>query len=142
MNPYASKAEDIPTGDKYADVPFYGRYCPGPLDFRVDPQHIGSSSEESLKYWSSVIEKCNESNQIYPADDDGRDVFALGSVIIKSGHLHEHPEIDFSYADANEVAAVEVARSVLEGVSVPRIYFSGKVWTFPSNPKSKLMRRR
>ncbi|KAG8421703.1 hypothetical protein J3458_003556 [Metarhizium acridum] len=65
---------------------------------------------------------------IYPADEnEGRDVFAVGSIIVKSSHRHQHARIDYSYADANEVEAIAIARSVLEGVRVPDIYFAGKI---------------
>ncbi|KAI0403561.1 kinase-like domain-containing protein [Xylaria palmicola] len=133
MNPYESNPDNIPATDRYADVPFYGRYFPRHDDFRVDPQHVNSQSPASLQYWASVVDLCNESARIYPADEGGRDVFALGSVIVKSSHLHgpknggQPAEIDYSYADANEVQAVAIAKSALEDVRVPEIFFSGKI---------------
>lgn len=127
MNPYLANPDDIPSGDRYAEVPFYGRYFPKAQDFRVDPEHINSNSEDSLRYWSSVLAQCTEAIQIYPADDYGRDVFALGTVIIKSGHLHEHAEIDYTYADDNEVQAIAIAKDSLKGVAVPNVFFAGKV---------------
>ncbi|OBT74384.1 hypothetical protein VF21_06822 [Pseudogymnoascus sp. 05NY08] len=132
MNPYASNPDDIPVTDLYADVPLYGRYFPRQDDFQVDLQHVNSPSTASLQYWASVVELCNESFRIYPADEGGRDVFALGSVIVKSSHLHDAgngqiKEIDFSYADANEVQAIAIVKSILKGVRVPDIFFSGKV---------------
>ncbi|KAK3690232.1 hypothetical protein B0T22DRAFT_491514 [Podospora appendiculata] len=132
MNPFVSNPDDIPATDKYADVPFYGRYFPRPDDFRVDFQHVNSQSADSLQYWGSVVDLCNESVRIYPADEGGRDVFALGSIIVKSSHLHmigdtQHTEIDYSYADANEVQAIGIAKSALRDVSVPDIYFAGKI---------------
>ncbi len=128
MDPYATDAGRIPSTDLYADIPLYGRYCPRPDDFRVDSRHINSRSADSLEYWASVLELCNESNRIYPAPDGGRDVFALGSVIVKSSHLHKtNAEIDYSYADANEVQAIALATSVLDDIKVPAIYFTGKV---------------
>ena len=91
-----------------------------------------SQSTASLQYCASAVDLCNESVRIYPADEGGRDVFALGSVIVKSSHLHnpgngQHTEIDYSYADANELQAVAIAKSVLKDVRVPEIFFSGKV---------------
>lgn len=132
MNPYVSNPDDIPATDKYADVPFYGRYFPKQDDFRIDPQHVNSQSTASLQYWASVVDLCNESVRIYPADEGGRDVFALGSVIVKLSHLHnpengQHTEINFSYADANELQAVAIAKNILKDVRVPEIFFSGKV---------------
>lgn len=132
MNPYASNPDDIPVTDLYADVPLYGRYFPRQDDFQVDLQHINSLSSVSLQYWESVVELCNESLRIYPADEGGRDVFALGSVIVKSSHLHDTgngqiKEIDFSYADANEVQAIAIAKSILKEVRVSEIFFAGKV---------------
>ncbi|PGG96949.1 hypothetical protein AJ79_09391 [Helicocarpus griseus UAMH5409] len=50
---------------------------------------------------------------MYPADDGRRNLFVLGNVILKSSHLHEEQEIDYSFADANEVAAISVAENVL-----------------------------
>lgn len=132
MDPYVSDPDSIPVADMYADVPFYGRYFPRSDDFRIDPQHINSQSVDSLKYWASVLDLCDESVRIYPADEDGRDVFTLGSIIVKSSHLHETKngqptEIDYSYADANELQAVDIAKGVLKDVRVPDIYFAGKV---------------
>ncbi|KAJ5614800.1 hypothetical protein N7528_008454 [Penicillium herquei] len=131
-NPYETEPEKIPAADLYADVPLYGRYCPKPDDFRVDFQHVNSQTPDSLKYWASIITLCTEKNQIYPADAGGRDVFALGSIIVKSSHLHalkdDQPlEIDFSYADQNECQAITLAETVLHDVKVPEIYFAGKI---------------
>jgi nucleoid-associated protein YgaU len=100
-NPYEANPEKIPATDMYADVPFYGRYYPRPDDFRVDLQHVNSQTTDSLRYWASVVRLCTEDIRIYPADEGGRDVFALGSVIVKSSHLHaskgdQCTEIDFS----------------------------------------------
>ncbi|KAJ5712080.1 hypothetical protein N7488_006236 [Penicillium malachiteum] len=122
----------IPATDLYADVPLYGRYYPKPDDFRVDLQHVNSQTPDSLKYWASIITLCTEENQIYPADTGGRDVFALGNMIVKSSHLHaleddQPPEIDFSYADQNGCQAIALAKTVLHDVKVPIIYFAGKV---------------
>ncbi|KAJ6031689.1 hypothetical protein N7540_002421 [Penicillium herquei] len=131
-NPYETDPAKIPATDLYADVPLYGRYYPKPEDFRVDLHHVNSQTSESLKYWSSVVNLCTEQNQTYPAETGGRDVFALGSVIVKSSHLHaledrSCPEIDFSYADANETQAIALANPVLHGLKVPEIYFSGNI---------------
>ncbi|KAI1498124.1 kinase-like domain-containing protein [Biscogniauxia marginata] len=127
MNPYVANPDNIPASDTYADVPFYGRYFPRPDDFHVDPQHANS-----LQFWETVVDLCDESVRIYPADEGGRDVFALGSVIVKSSHLHKtkdgrRHEIDYSYADANEVQAVAIAESVLKDIRVPKIYLAGKI---------------
>ncbi|RDW93609.1 uncharacterized protein DSM5745_00931 [Aspergillus mulundensis] len=132
-NPYEADPDKIPPTDLYSDVPFYGRYLPKPDDFRIDSQHANSQTAESLEYWASFVSLCTEENRIYPADEGGRDVFALGSVIVKSSHLHDPKgsctEIDYSYADANEVQAIALARTVLNAISVrvPEIYFAGKI---------------
>ncbi|KAI1303326.1 kinase-like domain-containing protein [Xylaria venustula] len=134
MNPYESDPKKIPTADLYWDIPSYGRYLARPDDFRVHRQYVGSSTEESLKYWASVLDRCDESVRIYPADEEGRDVFALGSVIVKSSHLHKPREpdaVDYTYADANEVQAIALARGVLGDVKVPEIYFNGKITDLP-----------
>lgn len=119
--------EQIPATDLYADVPLYGRYRPKSDDFHVQPEHTHSQYSDSIIYWESVIDLCTESNRIYPADEGGRDVFALGSVIVKSSHLHGTEEIDYSFADANEIEAIAIARKVLRDVRVPETYFAGKV---------------
>lgn len=123
MNPYETNPDHIPSTDLYADVPLYRRYTPKPDDFQVDLQQTNFQS-----YWASVIELCNESVRIYPADEGGRDVFALGSVIVKLSHLHDTQEIDYSYADANEVRAFAIAKDLFKDIiRVPDIYFAGKV---------------
>lgn len=93
---------------------------------------LNSQTTDSLRYWASVVSLCTEEIRIYPADEGGRDVFALGCVIVKSSHLHaregaQYMEIDFSYADANELRAIALAKTVLKDVKVPEIYFTGKV---------------
>lgn len=132
MNPYTTNPDDIPATDLYADVPLYGRYFPRQDDFHVDLQHVNSLSTASLQYWASVVGLCNESVRIYPADEGRRDVFALGSVIVKSSHLHDPgngqiKEVDFSYADANEVQAIAIAKNILKDIRVPDIFFASKV---------------
>ncbi|KAF1951109.1 hypothetical protein CC80DRAFT_597743 [Byssothecium circinans] len=132
MNPYEADPEKIPSTDRYADVPMYGRYLPRSADFTPDAKHINCTTPESLEYWSTVLDKCTESNRIYENQDGGRDVFALGSVIVKSSHLKairqgRRSHRDYSYADANEVEAIAIARKVLGSVKVPRVYFAAKV---------------
>lgn len=78
-----------------------------------------------------MVDLCDESIRICPADESDRDVFALGTVIIKSSHLHDTPETDYSYADANEVVAILIAKNILRDVTVPKIYFAGKVLLLP-----------
>ncbi|KAJ5159351.1 uncharacterized protein N7500_009002 [Penicillium coprophilum] len=136
MNPYITDPDKIPPSDLYADLPLYGRYHPKPNDFRIDRQHVDSHSTESMHYWVSVLTLCNQSVMIYPAEEGGRDVFALGSIIVKSSHMHtqqgtKYTEIDYSYADANEIQAINIAKTVLKDVRVPEIYFTGKVLFSP-----------
>jgi hypothetical protein len=137
MNPYEVDPERIPTTDLYAEVPLYGRYRPKPDDFRVDLQHVNSKTTDSLRYLELVVSLCTKEIRIYPADEGGRDVFALGSVIVKSSHLHEREgaqitEIGFSYADANELQVIALAKTVLNDIKVPEIYFAGKVLSLTS----------
>ncbi|KAL4801491.1 hypothetical protein BDV18DRAFT_167327 [Aspergillus unguis] len=124
---YCPEPEHIPATDLYADIPHYGRYRPKPGDFRVQPEHIGSHSSSSMQYWESVVDICNESTRIYPADECGRDVFTLGNLIIKSSHLHNTQEINYLFTDANEVGAIHIAEKVLQNIRVPEIYFTGKI---------------
>lgn len=78
MDPYEADPDKIPSEDRYADVPFYGRYCPRLNDFRPDPKHFKCTSADSLKYGASVLTLCDPSVRIYENEDGGRDVFALG----------------------------------------------------------------
>lgn len=77
----------------------------------------------------------------YPVDEGGRDVFALGSVIVKSSHLHGtadgRHEIDYSYANANEVQAIYLASSALGDVRMPEIHFAGQGTGIPPSPTYK-----
>ncbi|KAJ5984456.1 hypothetical protein N7481_006555 [Penicillium waksmanii] len=93
MNPYEADPKKIPTTDMYADVPLYGRYGPKPNDFRVEFQYINSQTTDSV----------------------GCDVFALGSVIVKSSHLH-----------ARDGA---ISKTALGCIRVLEIYFAGKLST-------------
>ncbi|VUC20912.1 unnamed protein product [Clonostachys rosea] len=128
---YATEIADIPKGDRYADIPLYGRYGPKCDDFKPLTQHVNSSAPESLRYWEDVLSRLGDSNIVYKneLDEDGRDVFALGTLIIKSGHLHAAPTRDYSLNDANEVAAIDLARKPLGelDIAVPDIYFTGKL---------------
>ncbi|KAI1466425.1 uncharacterized protein F4812DRAFT_460697 [Daldinia caldariorum] len=131
MNPYESDPSKIPSTDRYADVPLYGRYSPRPTDFKPDAKHINVTTQESLNYWSTVLAQCTEHNRIYENDEGGRDVFALGSVIIKSSHLKPNLEgrrayRDYSYADANEAEAIRLARNVLGDIKVSKVYFASE----------------
>lgn len=128
-NPYEADPEKIPPTDPYREEPFYGRYLPRPTDFKPEPAHIRSSSPDSVAYWQSVLSQCTVENRIYENETGGRDVFALGSVIVKATHLKQNHGRDYALADANEVAATELARPVLDklGIKVPQIYFAGKV---------------
>ncbi|KAJ8132175.1 hypothetical protein O1611_g1447 [Lasiodiplodia mahajangana] len=87
MNPYEANPDKIPSTDRFADVPLNGRYFPQPTDFRPEEKHINSATSESLEYWSTVLTQCAELTRLYESDEGGRDVFALGSVIVKSSHL-------------------------------------------------------
>ncbi|KAI9831654.1 MAG: hypothetical protein M1819_004720 [Sarea resinae] len=134
MNPYEADPTKIPENDLYADVPFYGRYLPRPEDFRPSSEHINSTTPESLQYWESVLKlHCDQSTRIYENTEGGRDVFAVGSVIIKSSHLNASLQgrracRDYSLADANEVHAISLARETLAlgDIAVPEIYFADK----------------
>ncbi|OOF94811.1 hypothetical protein ASPCADRAFT_397566 [Aspergillus carbonarius ITEM 5010] len=127
MDPYVTNPDHIPPTDLYVDVPLYGRYLPRSHDFCVDLQHVGSQLPGSMQYWASIVDNCDDSVRIYPADEGGRDVFALGNTIVKSSHLHDTQEIEYSYADANEVRVISIAKGILNDIKVPEIYFSGKI---------------
>ncbi|PON23448.1 hypothetical protein TGAM01_v207682 [Trichoderma gamsii] len=129
MDPYEAEAGKIPPTDLYYDLPLYGRYNPSPQDFKPLEEHCNSNTQEALQYWTGVIEKCDATCYVYQNPFGGRDVFALGSIIVKSCHLGTRDagaesSRDYSIADENEVAAIQL---VPKTVPVPRILFSGKL---------------
>jgi len=127
MGPYEADPSKIPSTDLYSDIPHFGRYLPRPNDFKPDSQYIQSKTAESIAYWTSVLDKCTPVERVYENETGGRDVFALGGVIVKSSHLKEDPGRDYELADGNEVAAITLARTVPSSIRTPDIYFSGKV---------------
>lgn len=110
---------------------------PRPDDFKPDPQHTMSTKPESLRYWESVLDQRTEEFRMCEMNEGGRrDVFALGSVIIKwnhpkkagEGQVAEMAEMDRSIVDSNEVEAIALARTVLgDDAKAPEVYFAGKV---------------
>ncbi|PVH97598.1 hypothetical protein DM02DRAFT_616399 [Periconia macrospinosa] len=141
MNPYETNPANIPPTDRHAHAPLYGRYHPSPTDFTPDERHANSTAPESLKYWAKVLGMCTRENRIAPAPEGDREIFAVGSVIVKSSHLTSFDECEYIYNDRNECAATELARGVFEAtgkkVRVPRIWFAGKI-----NGRSVLIRER
>ncbi|KAF6842689.1 hypothetical protein CMUS01_02817 [Colletotrichum musicola] len=95
-------------------------------EFRINPEHVNCEYPASLQYWTSVIGLCDESARIYPADEGGLDVFALGNIIVKSSHLHEAGEIDYSYADSNEVNAISLAKDALKELNIRTHQIGGR----------------
>ncbi|OTA76917.1 hypothetical protein M434DRAFT_38748 [Hypoxylon sp. CO27-5] len=131
MNPYETDPTKAPATDQYAAKhPVYGRYKPHPDDFVPNPPPGPSTSDDVIRYWERVIlDKCTQANRMYEVDG-WRDVFGLGSIIVMSSHLSvKPPETDHALGDANDAAAVAVARDCLRdiGVQVPVIYFQGKI---------------
>ncbi|CEJ83009.1 hypothetical protein VHEMI03043 [[Torrubiella] hemipterigena] len=96
-------------------------------DFHVGLRFANSASDELLTYWNSVVVLCTPDISIYRADDGGRDVFALGTVIVKSSHLHAEEESDWTFSDANESKAMEIAKKLLLDIKLPETYFAGKI---------------
>ncbi|KAL7923757.1 kinase-like domain-containing protein [Trichoderma austrokoningii] len=129
MDPYEAQAGKIPPTDLYYDLPLYGRYSPSPQDFKPREEYCSSNNntKEALQYWTEVLNKCDSTCYVYQNPFGGRDVFALGSIIIKSCHLGDarsETSRDYSIADKNEVAAIQLVPNT---VPVPRILFSGKI---------------
>lgn len=133
MNPYETDPQKIPASDQYSAEPFYGRYHPQVDDFKPDVRYIQSYTPEALEYWGEIIGYCNDENRIYENDDEkGRDVFAVGSVIIKTSHrkraLTSSTHFrDYSFADENEKAAIALVKARIPTLRVPDIYFANKV---------------
>ncbi|KAK2873964.1 hypothetical protein FQN49_001967 [Arthroderma sp. PD_2] len=132
MNPYEANPDKIPESDRFADVPLYGRYDPQPGDFKPEQRHLNSTTPESLEYWEGVLKLCDTTVRIYENTDGGRDVFALGSVIVKSSHLKTELKgrracRDYALADANEVKATTLVRGVVKDIAIPEILFADKI---------------
>ncbi|EGD97153.1 hypothetical protein TESG_04567 [Trichophyton tonsurans CBS 112818] len=83
---------------------------PGPStveSFCPDARHILSTSPESIKYWEAILDLCNTSTRITKPSIGGRDVFVIGNITVKSGHLDPGGGSGYHLLDANEVAAVK-----------------------------------
>lgn len=129
MDPYETDVSKVPSSDLYRHDFGYGRYRRLTDDFEIDRRRVGSTTPEALTYWAQVLEKCTTDVRMYENDEHGRDVFALGTVIVKSSHLRSHCTRDHTLADMNEVAAIDLARKpLLElAIQVPEILFAAKV---------------
>lgn len=79
-----------------------------------------------------MLEHCDASTILFENPWGGRDAFAVGSTIIKSGHRKDNVAQDYSHADATEAEATALARTALHelGVKEPDVYFAGKVRTY------------
>ncbi|KAK3179646.1 hypothetical protein K4F52_008977 [Lecanicillium sp. MT-2017a] len=137
QNPYEANPAKIPASDHHVNKPHYGRYLPHPADFKPAAEHINSTTPESIAYWSDILSQCNESHRIYENIRSGRDVFAFGSLIIKSSHLKKRAGPDCTLVDANEVAATNLVKEKCSGIRVPKIYFADKI-----NGRSVLVQER
>ncbi|KAI0837246.1 kinase-like domain-containing protein [Hypoxylon sp. FL0890] len=130
MNPYEADPAKIPDTDRYSDSLLYGRYKPCASDFVPNPPPGPSTSDDVIRYWERVIlDKCTQANRMYEMDGY-RDTFAVGSIIVKSGHLHSKPLNRVNaLGDANEVAAIALAGDFCRklGIQVPTILFQGKI---------------
>jgi COMPASS component SPP1 len=132
MNPYEADPAKIPAPDLYADVPLFGRYSPREDDLQPNAKYFMSTSPESVEYWSSVLDLCDASTRMVEGLEGGREVFALGSIVVKSSHITRDQQgrrsrRDHSFGDVNEVAASSLAREAIPDIRIPRIYFAGKV---------------
>jgi hypothetical protein len=104
---------------------------PASNDFRPLSEYYNSYTPESLEYWEKALERCELTCHVYQNPFGGRNIFALGSIITKSGHLRTENHAsgsestrDYSIADANEAAAIQL---VPKTIITPRIIFAGKV---------------
>ncbi|KAI9827202.1 MAG: hypothetical protein M1832_005339 [Thelocarpon impressellum] len=128
MDPYQTELSKLPGSDMYADVPLYGRYKTQQGDFVPAPRPAADVS-----YWDGVLELCTPETRIYGDSGGalGRDVFAVGGIIVHSGHLQSEAERregrDYSYGDANDVAAAKLVSERIPDILVPIYYFQGKL---------------
>ncbi|KAI1100859.1 hypothetical protein F4804DRAFT_344400 [Jackrogersella minutella] len=94
--------------------------------YETDPAKIPATD---LHAYGVIFSQCTPANRMYDVEGWG-DVFALGSVIVKSSHLSAAPpHRDHTWSDANEPVAIALASDALReiGIRVPTIYFQGKI---------------
>ena len=68
MNPYKVDPGKLPSGDRYDDVPFYGRYLLREDDFKPEKWYIDLKSPG---HWEGVLNMCDKQVQIYEGQDGG-----------------------------------------------------------------------
>ncbi|PGH18093.1 hypothetical protein AJ79_00721 [Helicocarpus griseus UAMH5409] len=128
ISPYETDAQKIPQSDRYlAWHPHYGRYRPSDDDFKPNSVHCHSNDDESLRYWETVLTKCDEKTRLNTPTAGKRDIFAWGSVIVKSDHSSTEPTGDYSSLDENEACAITLAVKALPNIRLPEVYLRRKI---------------
>ncbi|KAK4203286.1 hypothetical protein QBC40DRAFT_317928 [Triangularia verruculosa] len=101
-----------------------GHFAPEPSHMRVQLEHINSTTPEAIEYWKRILENCTQHR--------------IGSPEWPDKPWDPAKEIDYTYADANEAAAIRLARTKLDpAIRTPEIYFNGKI-----NGRQVLVRER
>ncbi|KAJ5234995.1 uncharacterized protein N7469_004163 [Penicillium citrinum] len=129
--PYETNPARIPRDDPFlAQSPQYGRYAPHASDFTPRYQTWHQSDPDINTYWREIAQKY--STPEYSLNLSGpRDVFAVGSVIIRVDHeaAHDGAAEWYSCANANELSASRKMEEPLRevGVTVPVVHFCGTI---------------
>ena len=103
-------------------VPFYGRYFTRQVNTLTPSPKLLYNTRHPL-----LIAAMNqlESTQPTKAAATCSPLAALSSNRATSDS--QHIEIDYSYANGNEIQAIAIAKNILNDVRVPEIFFAGKV---------------
>lgn len=130
-NPYEKNPENIPQDDSFFKLsPHYGRYATRDDDFKPRHDHWWQSDPDAIPYWENMVrENWTPANSLN--SPDGRQAFAVGSVIIRvdGDEVVDTTAEKFSCANANELSAARKAEDVLKtlDVTVPVIHFCGTI---------------
>ncbi|KAL1955324.1 hypothetical protein VTO42DRAFT_8664 [Malbranchea cinnamomea] len=99
------------------------RTLPADDDFVPDIARINlNDTTHSRHYWEEVLGLCNDETRLNVRAPGKRDVFALGSVIVKSDHQAPEATGDYSAMDENECVAVKIVASALQDIQLPQCY--------------------
>ncbi|KAJ5749123.1 uncharacterized protein N7511_010819 [Penicillium nucicola] len=130
-NPYETNPNRIPNDDPFlAKSAQYGRYAPSDEDFIPRFMQWYQPDPEVNAFWEGIAQKyCTPDHSLHITGP--REAFAAGSIIIwvdrqlANGAMAER----YTCANENELSAARKAEDILReiGVSVPVIYFCGKI---------------
>lgn len=102
-------------------------YCPQDNDFTPNPVYIRSTDSTSLEYWESVLDQCVPETRLNAPKPGKRDIYGVGSLVIKYGHNSLGSTGDYSFLDENEETAVGLAAEALPELQLPKYYLRTRI---------------